>query len=387
MTYRPSRRRVARAAFALPLALALGPASAEQPAGDPVVVGVSGPLTGQYAQYGAQWRKGFDLVVEQVNASGGIKGRPLAYQFEDTQSDPKQAVAVARKFAQDPRILVELGDFSSAASMAASPVYQSAGLVQFGFTNSHPDFTKGGDHMWSNAPNQADDAPQLADYAVSALGYRKIAVLFINNDWGRTSKDIFAKAVAAKGGELVGAEGYLADDKDFRSPAVRVRDKDPDAVVLISYYPDGAQIVRQMRAAGLSKPIVAAGPVYSPKFLELGGEATNGVHTLVPFFPEDPRPIVQTFNKAFRDRYGTEPDSYNARAYDALLLLSEVMRRSGPDRKAIQDGLASVKEVPSVVYGTATFNPQTRRVEQPVAIKLVVRDGRFTLWTGKQSAR
>ena len=378
------------ALLALGAALLTGAAASgaqAQPAGEPIVVGVSGPLTGQYAQYGAQWKKGFDLVLDQVNAKGGIGGRPLAYQFEDTQSDPRQSVAVARKFVGDKRILVELGDFSSAASMAASPIYQAAGLVQFGFTNSHPDFTKGGDHMWSNAPNQAEDAPQLADYAVSSLGFKKLAVMFINNDWGRTSKDIFVKAVAEKGGEVVGAEGYLADDKDFRSAVVRMRETNPDAIILISYYPDGAQITRQVRAVGVDKPIVASGPVYSPKFLELGGTATDGVYTLVPFFPEDPRPIVQTFNTAFRAKYGADPDSYNARAYDAMFLLSEVIRQYGADRASVQEGLSKIKDVPSVVYGSVTFNPATRRVEKPLAIKLVIRDGKFTLWTGKQTAR
>ena len=372
------------AALALAGALAVaGGARAQAPSGDPIVVGVSGPLTGQYAQYGAQWKRGFDLVLDEVNGTGGIKGRPLAYQFEDTQSDPRQSVAVARKFVGDPRILVELGDFSSAASMAASPIYQSGKLVQFGFTNSHPDFTKGGDYVWSNAPNQAEDAPQLADYAVTALGFKRIGVLHLNNDWGRTSKDIFVKAVAERGGEVVAAEGYLADEKDFRSTVVRVRDAKPDAIVLIAYYPDGAQITRQIRLIGLDTPIVSAGPIYSPKFIELAGDAANGVYTLVPFFPEDPRPIVQSFNRKFEAKFGTGPDSYNARAYDAMLLVAELVRRYGPDRKAIHDGLATIKDVPSVVYGSVSFNSQTRRVENPIAIKLVVKDGKFVLWTGK----
>ena len=117
---------------------------------DPITLGVSGPLTGPNAQYGAQWKQGFDLALDEINAAGGINGRPLAYVFEDSQSDPRQTVAIARKFVADERIVVEVGDFSSAASMAASPIYQRGGLVQFGFTNSHPDFTKGGDFMWSN---------------------------------------------------------------------------------------------------------------------------------------------------------------------------------------------------------------------------------------------
>src|SRR6186997_948066 len=80
---------------------------------DPITLGVSGPLTGPNAQYGAQWKQGFDLALEEINANGGIKGRPLAYVFEDTQSDPRQSVAVAQKFVADPKIVAELGDFAS----------------------------------------------------------------------------------------------------------------------------------------------------------------------------------------------------------------------------------------------------------------------------------
>ena len=218
----------------------LGRAQA-QGKGDPVMVGVSGPLTGQYAQYGADWQRGFDLAVDEVNASGGIGGRPLAYTFEDTQADPRQSVAVAQKFVSDRRIMIELGDFSSAASMAASPIYQRGKLVQFGFTNSHPDFTKGGDYMWSNAPNQADDMPVLAEFAAK-LGLRKFAVAYINSDWGRTSKDLFVKAAQAKGAAVVAAEAYLPDEKDFRSLLIRLRDAKPDALILVSYYPDGAEL-------------------------------------------------------------------------------------------------------------------------------------------------
>src|SRR5262245_60772873 len=167
-------------------------AAAQTPSKEPVYIGVTGPLTGQYAQYGAQWKKGFDYALEEINASGGISGRPLNYLFEDSQSDPRQTVVIARKFVADDRIVVEVGDFSSAASMAASPIYQTAGLVQFGFTNSHPDFTKGGDCIWSNAVNQKDEMPLLADLARD-MKLGRLAVLYINSDWGRTAKDLFVE--------------------------------------------------------------------------------------------------------------------------------------------------------------------------------------------------
>ncbi len=159
----------------------------------------------------------------EINGAGGAKGRPLAYIFEDSQSDPRQSVALAQKFVADPRIVIELGDFSSPASMAASPIYQRAKLVQFGFTNSHPDFTKGGDYMWSNSTNQAEEQPKLYDFA-AAVGLKRPAVLHLNTDWGRTAKDAFVKAAEAGGAKVAAVEAYLSAEQDFRPTLVRVRD-------------------------------------------------------------------------------------------------------------------------------------------------------------------
>jgi branched-chain amino acid transport system substrate-binding protein len=373
------RRALLLAAVATPFA-----ARAQTPAGEPVIIGVSGPLTGQYAQYGAQWRRGFDLAIGETNESGGVAGRPVAIDFQDSQSDPRQTVAIAQKFVGDPRIVMEIGDFSSAASMAASPIYQRGKLVQFGFTNSHPDFTKGGDYMWTNAPDQAEDMPNLAVFAVKKLGMKRLGVLYINGDWGRTSEKLFSDAARNLGAEVVASEGYLAAEQDFRSSIVRVRDAKPDSIALVSYYPDGAQITRQLRQVGVDLPIVAAGSVYSPKFLELGGTATNGVFTETNFFPEDPRPAVQDFVVRYRKKYGEgEPDSYVARGYDAMMVAVAAIREGGPTRQGVHDGLAKIKDVPSMVYGHVTFDLASRRVRQPAIAYLMVKDGKFAAWDGK----
>lgn len=378
-----SLRRVAgllSVATAMSAALLCG--TSAQAAGDPYWVGVSGPLSGQDAQYGEQWKRGFDLALEEINAKGGINGHPLQYDFQDSRSDPRQAVAIAQKFADDKRILIELGDLSSGASMAASPIYQRAGLVQFGFTNSHPDFTKGGDYMWSTAISQAEEQPLLARYVTTGLKFKKIAVLYLNTDWGRTSKDIFVKAAEANRAQVVASEGYQPNEKDFRATLTRVRSANPDSLVLISYYSDGAQIVRQARAAGVKEPIAAVGSVYSPKFLELGGAAVNGVYTESNFFPGDPRPEVKTFVERYRAKYNADPDTFAARAYDAITLAAEVIRRYGASRSAVHDGIAKIDNVPSVIFGSFRFDPQTRRVAGAKNLDLVVKDGKFALWDG-----
>ena len=368
---------------ALLAAPALLPVAAR--AADPVWAGVSGPLTGPNAQYGAAWKRGFDLALDGVNAAGGARGRPLRYLFEDTQSDPRQSVAVAQKFVADPRVVMEVGDFTSTASMAASPIYQRAGLVQFGFTNSNPDFTRGGDHMWSSCISQAEGMPRLFGLA-RALGFKRPAAIFLDTDWGRASVDAFARAAEAGGAPLVAREGYLASDQDFRPTLVRVRDANPDGLVLVSYYADAALICRQARDSGVALPVVADESTYSPKFLELAGPAAEGVHTMSTFFPDDPRPEVQDFVHRFTARYGTEPGLFEAFAYDTMVLWSDLVKGWGPTRTAMQAGLTEIRDAPSVIYGRMTFDPQTRRVAGASYRYLVVRDGQFAAWDARQPA-
>jgi branched-chain amino acid transport system substrate-binding protein len=349
---------------------------------DAIVVGVSGPLTGPNAQYGAQWKMGFDLALDEINGGGGINGRPLRYEFEDSQSDPKQSVVIAQKFVADPRIVAELGDFSSTASMAASPIYQRAGLVQFGFTNSHPNFTKGGDYMWSTSISQSDNAPLLADYAVKDLGMKRIAVFNLNTDWGKTTFNLFAQRAKEIGAEIVANQAYLADEKDFVSALTTVKNANPDGVVLISYYNDAALIAQQLRAQGLAYPIVADAASYSPELIKLGGAAVEGVYISSEFFPTDIRPEVQSFVKAFKAKYNQEPGLFAAIAYDAIKIIAAAIQKAGPDRKGIHDALGQLKDVPSVIYGKLTFNAD-RRVSNPSQTKIIVKDGQFVIWDGK----
>lgn len=128
----------------------------------------------------------------------------------------------------------------------------------------------------------------------------------------------------------------------------------------------------------------AASSVYSPKFIELGGEAVEDVHVGTRYFPEDTRPEVQKFIAGFKKKYnGQEPDAFNAYSYDAMNMAAAVVKIGGTDRKAIRDAFTKVKDVPSVIFGAATFDVATRRVKGAMNAELVVRKGQFALWDGK----
>ena len=142
-----------------------------------------------------------------------------------------------------------------------------------------------------------------------------------------------------------------------------------------------------MRQVGLKQPMVAASSVYSPRFIELGGDAVEGVHTGSRYFPEDPRPEVREFITSFKAKYGgAEPDAFNAYAFDAMNFAVAAIRHGGTDRRAIRDALGQLRDVPSVIFGKATFDIGTRRILGAKNVELVVKDGRFQVWDGKKGS-
>ena len=101
---------------------------------EPIVFGVSGPLTGNQAEYGENWQEGFAIALDEINGAGGINGREVQIDFQDSQGEASQATTIAQRFVSDDSVLAVMGDFSSATSMVASPIYQRAGLLQLGIT-------------------------------------------------------------------------------------------------------------------------------------------------------------------------------------------------------------------------------------------------------------
>ncbi|MGH2557539.1 MAG: ABC transporter substrate-binding protein [Thermomicrobiales bacterium] len=382
LTTRSTRRRFVKGLAVAPVAGALAaagfPAVIQRAnAQEPVKFGVSGPFSGPNAEYGRIWKKGFELALEEINGAGGIKGRQLELQYEDSQSDPKQSVPVAQKFVTDDSILAELGDFASPASMAASPIYERGGLVQFGFTNSHPDFTKGGEFMFSTSISQTQDATYLSQLAFERAGQRQ-AILYRNTDWGKVSSDIYIQELEALGGEAVLVDNYLESEKDFKPLLAKVRDAEPESLTLIAYYTDGALLVQQAKDVGIEVPIVAIGSCYSPQFIELGGEATEGVLLATSFFPTDPRPEVQTFVAAFEAKHGETPDLFSAGAYDAVKVVAWAVEQSDASREGIREALDTGVDIPSVMHGPFTFNDE-RRVDDIKEVPIKVENGAFVL--------
>lgn len=346
--------------------------------GEPIHIALSAPLTGNYAEYGQQFQRSIDLAFEWINAAGGVKGRPLVIVTGDSKGDPKESAALAQKFTSDKRIVASIGDFTSTACMSAQPIYERAGMVQLSPTASHPQFAPGSPWSFGIIGTQAGEGPFMAKYAVERLGKKRIAVLYINNDWGIATKDYFVKPAQQMGAEIVAVESFFETDKDFTAVLTKLRGQKPDLIYVPSMYNEAALIGKQREKLGWNDvAVMGPGSLFSPKLLEIGGGAVDGLYTSAVFFPSDPRPEVQKFVKGFEAKYKATPNMFAAIAFDAANLMADTIRKAGTDRKAIRDELARTRDWQGVT-GKITFT-ENRDVVKDYR-HLVIKDGQFTLY-------
>ncbi len=347
---------------------------------EPIFIGLSAPITGQYSVYGKDFKDGIDLAIEQINQKGGIDGRFIELIVADSQGIPKIAKKIARKFVADKRIVAQIGDFTSSCSMAAAPVYKKAGLVQLSPTGSHPSFAPGSPFSFSIAGTQASLVPLQVEKAVRVLKKKKLSVLHINNGWGLASQNFFVEEAKRLGAEVIAVESYLEGTTDFTNILRKLRNLKPDLLYIYSMYEDGAAICRQRQQIGWDDvTIMGARSLCSLEFIKLSGEAAENVYTSTLFFPKDPRLEVQNFIRDFQERWNRTPNSYAARSYDAVNLLSAVIKKVGTGRKAIRNELAEIQDFTGIT-GKIAFDRSGGLLRESILL-LQVKNGDFVLRT------
>ena len=344
---------------------------------DHVTIAAIYPKTGLYAEYGKMFQQGFDLAKDQINKKGGIQGKHLDIDYYDTQSDAKQDAAVAPKIAADKSVIAVVGDYSSPASSAASPIFQQAGLVHYGFNNSSPVFTKSGDHVWT--PQISDKTYQEVNAEAISKRAKKVSVVYLENDWGKESFQHFKDAADKQGVQIIYQSSYLPDSTDLTPILIPAKNAGPDAVVDIGYGPDGALVLNTLR-----DKLDYKGPFFggqeTKEFLSLTGANSQGTIITGTFSATGTKdPKAKAFVKSFEDRYHIVPGNFEVTAYQAIMDLAHAGEKTSPTRQGIQEALTKVKDFP--LYqgqgGTFKFNAKNRRADVIQPILLQVDQGKF----------
>lgn len=343
-----------------------------------IYIGYQLPLTGSQSQYGEVFRNSAAMQVERFNAAGGVGGRKVQIVYEDSKSDPKEAVNIARKFVDDKRIVAVLGDFASGPSMAAGEVYGKEGMAQLSQTASHPDFLKVSNWQFRNVVTQAQEGPFMARW-VKEAGHKSVAIIGLQNDWGLSATGEFKKAFEQGGGKVTALELFNPGTRDFKAILTKVAQGKPEAIYFAMFYEEGALILQQARQLNVESKLFSSGPLYHQKTLELAGPAADGLRLSTAFMVDHPGKHVQDYVSEYKKRYSSEPTMFAAQAFDAVGIMLEALKRAGPNatRAQMRDALAATANYPGVT-GTTTFDKATREPDKQLA-RLQITGGKFVL--------
>lgn len=318
----------------------------EQVVSDVIKFAIASPVTGDSAEYGVHFNVGAQIAADQINAAGGINGKQIVLESFDSKNDAKEATEVARLIAQDPQVLATVGDFSSTCCMATAPIYEENKLVQVSPSAGLIDFPRVGPYNFSTTGVQEDDGPFLVNRVVNEImGAKSYAMVYTNNDFGLNMLKYMNEESETLGIEVTDTEAVAAGEKDYTAIVSKMRQTNPEAVIIVASYTEVANCVKQIRQVGWDVPVVISGSALTDQLIELLGEDVNGIYSNIAFVPSDDDPTTTEFTEEFTKRAQMPPSFHSVSSYDVVYLLAEAAKKCGDNlnRDTLRDALASME--------------------------------------------
>ncbi|MEK0083357.1 branched-chain amino acid ABC transporter substrate-binding protein [Benzoatithermus flavus] len=368
-----ARRRLLGASAVVALA---GLAHAAPAAAD-VTVGVALGLTGPAAAYGEQAKHGIDAAVAVINRGGGANGEKIRLETADDACDPKQAVAVANRFASQGVKLV-LGHLCSSATIAAADVYADEGIVMITASATNPAVTEKGHEMVFRACGRDDQQGAAAGQMLAErFKGKKIAVVDDKSAYGKGLAEQAELAMKAKGVEPALTSSVNAGEKDFSALITRLKQEGIDVVYYGGYHVELGLIVRQAREQGLEAQFVSGEATSAAEFWQITGPAGNG--TLFTYAPEvKSQPGAAEAIKAIKEVAGpnADPDNFAFYYYAAVQILAQAIEKAGSaEPEAVAEALHGTPSFATVV-GPMAFDAKGD-LKAPAYAFYEWRDGRY----------
>lgn len=345
--------------------------------GDPIKIAVVAPFTGDGAVYGEYTKQGAAMALDEINASGGVLGRPLEIVYEDDKASSTDAASVAQKIASDDSITGVVGHFYSSCTLAAAPIYQNAGVPDIAVASTNPQVAEVGDYVFRINVGDNYQGGALADL-LSKQDIDHVAVLYDNSDYGKGVSTAFSTQWGSLGKTVTLNEGYMSGSDDFSLLLTQVKNSPAQVMVLCGYDTDAAKIMMQSKTLGVDLPVYCTDGIYNENFIKIGKEATENAYIVCYFHPDDPSESVQNFIGKFKDKYDGKTNSWSPFTYDAVMLMADAINRAGSsDRAAVRDAIAATKD-----FSGATGKISFEGAREPVAKELVllqVRGGEYVV--------
>jgi branched-chain amino acid transport system substrate-binding protein len=280
-------------------------------------IAIVGPVTGQYASFGAQMTNGGQMAVEDINEAGGVLGKKLDLQIGDDACDPKQAVAVANQMAGN-NVALLAGHYCSGSSIPASKVYAEADMVQISPASTNPAFTddRAGPNIYRVCGRDDQQGGIAGKYLATHFADKDIAIVHDKTAYGKGLADEVKKTLNAAGKQETLYEAITAGDKDYSALVSKLKQANIDVLFYGGYHTEAGLIIRQMRDQGMATILMGGDALITQEFWSITGPAGEG--TLMTFSP-DPRknPAAAEVVKRFKEK-GIEPEGYVLYTYAAV---------------------------------------------------------------------
>lgn len=348
----------------------------ERRGADAILVGHVASMTGDTATFGRSADQGMRLAIEEINAAGGVLGRPLELITEDDRSITEEARTAAQKLLQRDQVVALLGEVASSRSLAAAPEAQRAGVPMISPGSTNPKVTEVGDYVFRACFIDPFQGAVMARFAVEDLRGRRLAILFdFKQDYSVGLAEFFRQKARELGAEIVADERYTSGDIDFRPQLTTIRAANPDAVFVPGYYTEVGLIARQAREKGLNVPLLGGDGWDSEKTVEIGGEAVDGYYFSTHYAADSDNPRVQEFVRKFAAQNGSTPDAMAALGYDAAGILADALGRAGAtDGAKLRDAIAATAGFEGV---TGRISMDEKRNARKDAVVLEIEGGKF----------
>ena len=310
-------------------------------------------LSGAGATSGTNFDNGIKLAVKEINAAGGILGRKIDYISNDTQSNPGIAKSLAQK-AVDQGSYVVMGPVFSGSIIVSMAETRRAQITNFTGGEAANITEQGNPYIFRTSFTQATAMPKVARYISEKTPIRKLAVIYVNNDFGKGGLDMIRKALDKSPVKIVAEISTDSGQVDFSSAVIKAKQSGADGLFMYTNEEESARALRELRKQGYTKPVIGETTLTSQKVIELAGEAANGAIAHVGLTADAPAPLIRKFSDAYQREFKFKPDHNGLKGYSGMYIVKAMTEKIGKfDSKALAAALKgaslSVKDYPGIL--------------------------------------
>lgn len=338
------------AVFILVSCLVLPTAALSETAKPPLKIGGIFAITGPQSFLGDPEKKSMELAVEQINQAGGIDGRMLEAVIYDTEGDPSKAVLAASKLINLDNVIAIIGPSTTPTTLAVMPMVQKAQIPFISCAAGNKIVMPVDPWVFKTA--QSDILAVAAIYAhMQSKDMKKIGIITVANAFGESGKEQLVLQAESFGLTIVREETFGGTDTDMTAQLTKITKEKPDAIVCWGTNPGPAVIAKNAQQLGITIPLYQSHGVASPKFIELAGDAAEGI--LLPtgkilvagLLPEgDPqKKVLSDYMAAYGAKFNTPVSGFGGYAYDAVNILAKAMQNSNGDKEKIRAGIEKMQ--------------------------------------------